>query len=148
MPLNSHEFFIYNISLSILPKHYFEVKPKLTLRCNFFQGESLRNVNYPVHRSFQVTALAWHPDKIILVTGWENGELKIWNGSDKEFSNVVGPHKAPITFLGFSEKGSRMVSCDSVCIWFCHFQYIKLGTDCRRIQVRIQALLMGLKIHL
>ncbi|XP_072382747.1 intraflagellar transport protein 140 homolog isoform X1 [Diabrotica undecimpunctata] len=76
-------------------------------------GESLKNVNYPVHRSFQVTALSWHPNKIILVTGWENGELKIWNGSDKDFANVIGPHKAPITFLGFSEKGTRLVSCDS-----------------------------------
>ncbi|CAG9865125.1 unnamed protein product [Phyllotreta striolata] len=76
-------------------------------------GESLKNVNYPVHRSFQVTALAWHPDRILLATGWENGELKIWNGTDKEFSDVVGPHKAPITALAFSEKGSRLVTCDS-----------------------------------
>ncbi|KAJ8910958.1 hypothetical protein NQ315_011229 [Exocentrus adspersus] len=76
-------------------------------------GESLKDVNYPVHRSYQVTALAWHPEKTVLATGWENGELKIWNGSDKDFINVVGPHKAPITFLQFSEKGGRLVSCDS-----------------------------------
>ncbi|XP_057670783.1 intraflagellar transport protein 140 homolog [Diorhabda carinulata] len=76
-------------------------------------GESLKTVNYPVHRGFQVTTLAWHPTKIILVTGWENGELRIWNGTDKDFTNVVGPHKAPIAFLGFSEKGTRLVSCDS-----------------------------------
>ncbi|KAJ8931389.1 hypothetical protein NQ314_015707 [Rhamnusium bicolor] len=76
-------------------------------------GESLKDVNYPIHRSYQVTALAWHPEKTVLATGWENGELKVWNGSEKEFINVVGPHKAPITLLDFSEKGGRLVSCDS-----------------------------------
>ncbi|KAJ8978265.1 hypothetical protein NQ317_012623 [Molorchus minor] len=76
-------------------------------------GESLKDVNYPVHRSYQVTALAWHPEKTILTTGWENGELKVWNGNDKDFINVVGPHKAPITLLEFSEKGGRLVSCDA-----------------------------------
>lgn len=74
----------------------------------------MKDVNYPVHRSYQATALTWHPEKVILVTGWENGELKVWNGVDKEFLNVIGPHKAPITLLGFSEKGGRLVSCDSV----------------------------------
>ncbi|VEN35720.1 unnamed protein product [Callosobruchus maculatus] len=77
------------------------------------QGESIKDVNYPVHRSYQVTALAWHPERTVLASGWENGELKVWNKSDKEFANVVGPHKAPITLLEFSEKGSRLVSCDS-----------------------------------
>lgn len=74
----------------------------------------MKDVNYPVHRSYQVTALAWHPGKTFLVTGWENGEMKTWNGSEKDFVNVVGPHKAPITLLQFSEKGGRLVSCDSV----------------------------------
>ncbi|RZC33588.1 hypothetical protein BDFB_000428 [Asbolus verrucosus] len=76
-------------------------------------GESLSDINYPVHRSFQITALAWHPERTILATGWENGEFKIWNGSEKDFALVGGPHKAPITLLEFSEKGGRLVSCDS-----------------------------------
>lgn len=74
----------------------------------------MKDVNYPSHRSYQVTALCWHPDKTVLVTSWENGELKIWNGINKDFTNVVGPHKAPITLLDFSEKGGRLVSCDTV----------------------------------
>ncbi|CAH2002580.1 unnamed protein product [Acanthoscelides obtectus] len=77
------------------------------------QGESLKDVTYPVHRSYQVTALAWHPERTILASGWENGDLKVWNKSNKEFTNVVGPHKAPITLLEFSEKGNLLVSCDS-----------------------------------
>ncbi|EFA08985.1 Intraflagellar transport protein 140 homolog-like Protein [Tribolium castaneum] len=75
-------------------------------------GEPLSDINYPVHRSFQVTALAWHPERHVLATGWENGEFKIWNG-EKDFALIGGPHKAPITLLEFSEKGGRLVSCDS-----------------------------------
>lgn len=33
---------------------------------------------------------------------------------DKEFGNAGGPHKAPITLVEFSEKGGRLVSCDTV----------------------------------
>ena len=69
-----------------------------------WQGEPLNDLNYPVHRSFQVTALAWHPERTVLATGWENGEFKVWNGA-KDFALVGGPHKAPITLLEFSEKG-------------------------------------------
>ncbi|XP_074040796.1 intraflagellar transport protein rempA isoform X2 [Leptinotarsa decemlineata] len=76
-------------------------------------GESLKDINYPVHRSYQVTALAWHPERTILMTGWENGELKVWSSPEKDFVNVVGSHKAPIILLEFSEKGGRLVSCDS-----------------------------------
>ncbi|XP_060521943.1 intraflagellar transport protein 140 homolog [Cylas formicarius] len=76
-------------------------------------GESLKDVNYPAHRSYQVTALVWHPEKTILVSGWENGNVKVWNGNDRDFIDVAGPHKSPITLLGFSEKGGRLVSCDS-----------------------------------
>lgn len=74
----------------------------------------MKDINYPVHRSYQVTALNWHPERTILVTGWENGDIKVWNGSDKDFINAVGPHKAPVTLLNFSEKGGRLISCDSV----------------------------------
>ncbi|KAL1494371.1 hypothetical protein ABEB36_009980 [Hypothenemus hampei] len=76
-------------------------------------GESIRDVNFPVHRSYQVTALAWHPERTFLVSGWENGELKVWNGSDKEFISLVSLHKTPINLLEFSDKGGRLVSCDS-----------------------------------
>ncbi|XP_050298165.1 intraflagellar transport protein 140 homolog isoform X2 [Anthonomus grandis grandis] len=77
-------------------------------------GEPIKDINFPVHRSYQVTALCWHPERTILISGWENGDLKIWNGSDREFIGAVGPHKSPITHLAFSEKGGRLVSCDSV----------------------------------
>ncbi|XP_018335270.1 intraflagellar transport protein 140 homolog [Agrilus planipennis] len=76
-------------------------------------GEPLQNVVSPVHPVSQVTTLVWHPERKILVTGWENGEIKIWNGADKDFYNVQGLHQAPIILLKFSEKGGRLASCDS-----------------------------------
>ncbi|CAH0563779.1 unnamed protein product [Brassicogethes aeneus] len=76
-------------------------------------GESIKNVTFPVHRSYQVTSLAWHPEKTVLACGWENGELKIWDGMEKEFVNIAGLHKSPVILLEFSEKGSRLVSCDT-----------------------------------
>lgn len=66
-----------------------------------------------------MTALAWHPERTILVCGWENGELLVWNGLEgKEFVNIGGPHKTPITLVEFSEKGGRLVTCDTVGSFF------------------------------
>ncbi|KAK5641268.1 hypothetical protein RI129_009815 [Pyrocoelia pectoralis] len=76
-------------------------------------GESLKEVIFPVHSVSQVTSLVWHPERNMLVTGWENGDMRAWNGTDKEFANIAGPHKAPVILLEFSQKGGRLVSCDS-----------------------------------
>ncbi|GJQ73670.1 putative intraflagellar transport protein 140 [Trypoxylus dichotomus] len=76
-------------------------------------GEPIPDITFPSHPVSQVTALVWHPEKKLLVTGWENGELKTWNDNNIEFISISGPHKAPVTLLEFSEKGSRLVSCDS-----------------------------------
>ncbi|KAB0793767.1 hypothetical protein PPYR_13387 [Photinus pyralis] len=76
-------------------------------------GEPLKEVTFPVHAVSQVTSLVWHPERNMLVIGWENGEIRAWNGVDKEFVNVAGPHKAPVILLEFSQKGGRLVSCDS-----------------------------------
>lgn len=84
-----------------IPVHY-ENKTATNMH---LQGEPLNDINYPSHTVSQVTALAWHPERNILASGWENGELKVWNGCDKEFENIGGLHKAPITLLQFSEKG-------------------------------------------
>ncbi|KAI4456192.1 hypothetical protein MML48_8g00010237 [Holotrichia oblita] len=76
-------------------------------------GEPISGITFPNHPLSQVTALAWHPERKILSVGWENGELQTWNENDKEFMYINGPHKAPVTLLEFSEKGSRLISCDS-----------------------------------
>lgn len=69
-----------------------------------------------MHPVSQVTAITWHPERNVIVCAWENGDMKVWNGSDTEFSSIAGPHRAPVILLDFSEKGGRLVSCDSVSI--------------------------------
>ncbi|XP_069684990.1 intraflagellar transport protein 140 homolog [Periplaneta americana] len=75
-------------------------------------GEPLSDVIWPQHPVSQVTALAWHPTKKLLVTGWENGEVKAWAG-DTEFTSVQSVHQAPITILQWSTLGGRLVSGDT-----------------------------------
>lgn len=79
----------------------------------------MRDVTYPVHSISQATALCFHPEKRILVAGWENAEINSWAAGNRVFSSVGGTHKGPIAYIGFSEKGQRMVTADSVC----SFQY-------------------------
>lgn len=78
------------------------------------QGEALRDITYPVHPISQATALCWHPEKQLLVSGWENGEIFTWVKGRREFYAVKGLHKAPIVSLAFSEQGGRMVSADAM----------------------------------
>ncbi|XP_037026669.1 intraflagellar transport protein 140 homolog [Bradysia coprophila] len=76
-------------------------------------GQPIKDVTFPVHPTSQASAIRWHSDKKLLVTGWENGEVHAWFGGNREFSTINGPHKSPIVFLEFSEQGGRMVTADS-----------------------------------
>ncbi|KAK7788798.1 hypothetical protein R5R35_010909 [Gryllus longicercus] len=75
-------------------------------------GEPLEDVTCPQHPVAQVTTLTWHPSKKLLVTGWENGEIRVWIG-EKEFTSVESPHQVPIIILEWSEQGGRLVSGDT-----------------------------------
>jgi WD40 repeat protein len=87
-----------------------------------FQGEPLPDIVWPQHPVAQVTALAWHPTKKLLVTGWENGELRVWAG-DPEFISVQSVHQTPITILQWSTLGGRLVSGDAVRITIRELQH-------------------------
>ncbi|XP_030565569.1 intraflagellar transport protein 140 homolog isoform X1 [Drosophila novamexicana] len=89
-------------------------------------GEPQRDVTYPVHASSQATALCWHPEKALLATGWEHGDIHVWFAGHREFASVSGPHKAAIVLLEFSEQGGRMVTADALGLvtgWRCDGQY-------------------------
>ncbi|KAM8718120.1 hypothetical protein ACLKA7_004773 [Drosophila subpalustris] len=89
-------------------------------------GEPQRDVTYPVHATSQATALCWHPEKALLATGWEHGEIHVWFAGHREFASVSGPHKAAIVLLEFSEQGGRMVTADAMGLvtgWRCDGQY-------------------------
>ncbi|XP_058128207.1 intraflagellar transport protein 140 homolog [Anopheles ziemanni] len=77
-------------------------------------GIPLRDVTFPVHPTSQATVLTWHPERKILLTGWENGEIHAWFEGKRDFATVNGPHKSPIMLLEFSEKGGRVITADAM----------------------------------
>ncbi|XP_049537307.1 intraflagellar transport protein 140 homolog [Anopheles darlingi] len=77
-------------------------------------GIPLRDVTFPVHATSQATVLTWHPERKILLTGWENGEVHAWFDGKRDFATVNGPHKSPIMLLEFSEKGGRVITADAM----------------------------------
>ncbi|XP_055684546.1 intraflagellar transport protein 140 homolog [Lutzomyia longipalpis] len=98
-------------------------------------GEIVPNVTFPVNPVSQATALAWHPEKKLLVSGWENGEILTWSEGSREFTSIKGLHKGPIVLLAFSESsiGGRLVSGDSMGVltgWRCdsHGQFLTAFT--------------------
>ncbi|XP_059617138.1 intraflagellar transport protein 140 homolog [Phlebotomus argentipes] len=98
-------------------------------------GETIPNVTFPVNPVSQATALAWHPEKKLLVSGWENGDVLTWTEGGREFASIKGPHKSPIVLLAFSESsvGGRLVSGDSMGVltgWRCdaHGQFLTAFT--------------------
>lgn len=64
----------------------------------------------------QATALCFHPQKQILISGWENGEIHVWISGKREFVPIQGSgfHKSPIMLIEFSEQGGRLITADSV----------------------------------
>uniref|UniRef100_A0A182RYS9 WD_REPEATS_REGION domain-containing protein n=1 Tax=Anopheles funestus TaxID=62324 RepID=A0A182RYS9_ANOFN len=77
-------------------------------------GIPLRDVSFPVHATSQATVLTWHPERKILLTGWENGEIHAWFEGKRDFATINGPHKSPIMLLEFSEKGGRVITADAM----------------------------------
>lgn len=79
------------------------------------QGEPLQDLESPSDSVAQVTALSWHPEKRLLVAGWETGEIRIWPGDSgsTEFTVAVTAHRDPISLLQWSQHGGRLVSADT-----------------------------------
>lgn len=75
----------------------------------------------------QATSLCFHPQKQILISGWENGEIHVWISGKREFMSIQGSgyHKSPVMLVEFSEQGGRLVTADSVS--FCFFISIPLS---------------------
>ena len=74
----------------------------------------IQDVN--ISKDGQPTALCWHPHKKVLVVGWEAGYLQVWTDTDKTCFEVNQQHFSEITTLHWTGNGSRLVSCDAVCI--------------------------------
>lgn len=85
----------------------------------------MRDVTYPNHAVSQATSLCFHPEKRMLISGWENGEIHAWVNGKREFLPIQGSgyHKSPIMLIEFSEKGGRLVTADSVRFHDFHFNF-------------------------
>lgn len=73
-----------------------------------------------LQRAVSSTALVWHPTRKVLACGWLNGEVLLWNETDKEMYQTPNLHRHEITALCWSSSGTRLLSADSagqVAIW-------------------------------
>lgn len=59
----------------------------------------------------QVTCLAWSCDGNSIVTGVENGELRLWNKAGA-LQNVLNFHRAPIVSVKWNKDGTHFISMD------------------------------------
>jgi transducin (beta)-like 1 len=83
------------------------------------ESESTIILNHPVQAfadqnnpSGDVTCLAWSPLGESLLTGVENGELRLWT-TDGKLKNVMFLHQAPVMMIRWSPDGSHILTTDS-----------------------------------
>lgn len=74
-------------------------------------GLPLEGCEWPILLSNQVTALAWHPTRRLLVVGWDGGELYIW--LEYSWARLEAPHNAALTAIAFSQGGGRLLTSDA-----------------------------------
>ncbi|XP_013169306.1 PREDICTED: intraflagellar transport protein 140 homolog [Papilio xuthus] len=74
-------------------------------------GNALEGCDWPTLLSNQVTALAWHPIRKLLVVGWDGGELYIW--LEYSWARLEAPHNTALTTVNFSPGGGRLIASDA-----------------------------------
>ncbi|UJR28505.1 hypothetical protein I4U23_009743 [Adineta vaga] len=86
----------------------------------FFYGEDGEHDEAArVQHTSNAYSIAWHPVKKTLAIGFSNGELMIWNGSNRRLESVI-VHKSCITSLTFNTEGTQLLSADQeglIIIW-------------------------------
>eukprot|EP01116_Phalansterium_solitarium_P007592 TRINITY_DN2033_c0_g1_i1.p1 TRINITY_DN2033_c0_g1~~TRINITY_DN2033_c0_g1_i1.p1 ORF type:complete len:509 (+),score=109.47 TRINITY_DN2033_c0_g1_i1:179-1528(+) len=68
------------------------------------------------------SALSWHPLEKVLVTGWGDGKISVWNEAEKKITEPSSSvHEGNFTFIRWTEAGERMILGDekgTVSVWF------------------------------
>jgi len=59
----------------------------------------------------KVTCLAWSPEGHMVVTGVENGEIRLWN-QEGQLQNVFNFHRCPVICMSWSPDSHHFVSMD------------------------------------
>lgn len=99
---------LWRIKLVIFQKFHSKLNKFFLLK-----GEAVKDVHPTRHSSCSPAGLAWHPSRRTLVSSWENGEIRLWNG-EKEFGSISSPHTSPVVLVRWSQMGGRLVTIDSV----------------------------------
>ena len=68
----------------------------------------------PPHPTAQVSALSWHPLQKILIVGWENGELYIYDHEKTQCVRIESDaaHQSAVALLKWSGLGKRLITAD------------------------------------
>eukprot|EP00753_Platysulcus_tardus_P003573 PLAT12468.31.p1 GENE.PLAT12468.31~~PLAT12468.31.p1 ORF type:complete len:1453 (-),score=862.37 PLAT12468.31:92-4450(-) len=73
-------------------------------------------------RSVHTTVMQWRPGARMLVVGWMDGMLSVWNLAEGAAAGrrELSQHREPISSIQWSDDGARLVTADrggSVCVW-------------------------------
>lgn len=58
------------------------------------------------------STIAWHPTEKVVVVGWLNGEVIIWDTANNSMQELSGVHSMAICTLTWSPQGTLLVSTD------------------------------------
>jgi len=103
----------------------------------FFQDEGIQ-LEQEIKRESNISSMAWHPSKIVLFCGCEDGKLFIW----KDYSSKVvdienSPHESIVNNVIFNTLGNRVVSSDekfNAVVWNYEFEKNELTKLCQYAQ--------------
>lgn len=80
-------------------------------------GSEIRRLEWP---DSSVCKVAISPNGALVAMGEKNGTIRLWNIAEESVYKSLLKHELPITCLGFSPKGDKMVSADysgEVVLW-------------------------------
>ena len=98
-------------------------------KIKFFQDEGTLLKDSIIQKDKQITALAWHPDNMVMAYGFEDGKLGVWVDSDNYSKDDCLYHESKIVNIKFNNSGNRLVSVDEknfVAVWFFEGSLTKL----------------------